>query len=294
MESKLFSERHDKAIREKRLKIPLRHELRRSLYRLMDRYSVRSGWDGEDNMTFDSVQSNILERRGWESLLWWDGKKMQPAGSFYEFIEKGVPYHVLDAIELFRRQLDYKKAASFLSELNTIFDIHHSQVRYFQGDFYLIDSSFIESQVAAQAQELLQSTGFQGALQEFSEARASFMDKDFKRTILMSNHALESTLKAILGIERKKTSELIRRICNNEFVPAYYEGFLNQLRGLLEIVPAIRTNEAGHGQGKAVTQVPPAVAEFALHLSGSLIVFLIKRHMERNPIEPEDESDLPF
>ena len=297
MTAKLFSERHDKALRDKRLRLALRLDLRRSIYRLMDRYSTWGGWDNVDNLTCDAVVQSFLDRRGWKSMQWWDGKQMQPAASFEEFLEKGVPSHILDAIELFREQLDHKKTLPFTSELNNIFEIHHSPIRFFRGEFYVIDSAFLESQVLAQTQQLLEANSFQGALDEFLEARSAYMEKDFKRTVLMANHAFESTLKAVLELDRKRsTAELIKKACRGGLVPTYYEGFLDHFQEFMTILTVTRTNEAGHGQGKEVTAVPPPLAEFALHLSGALIVFLIKRHLERTPPEEPEfpEDDIPF
>jgi hypothetical protein len=292
MKETLFSERHEKALRNKLFKISLRMDLRRSLLRLFNRYSVWGGWSNEENLTCEAIASTILDRRGWQTLLWWDGKAMQTVSDFKEFIEKGTPHHVLDAIELFQQELDYKKISSFVSELNTLFEIHHSNLRYFRGEFYLIDSAFLESEVLSQAQKLLASNNFEGALEEFLDARSAFLEKDYKRSVLMANHAFESTLKGILGIQ-KKTGELIKKICRDGHIPSYYEGFLEHFQDFLNIVPTTRSNEAGHGQGKDVTAVPAPLAELALHLSGSLIVFLIKRHIESIPQEGKDEDD-PF
>lgn len=292
MKNKLFSERHERAIFDKKIRIGLRVDLRNSLLRLLRRYSTYGGYDNEDNFSFEIVSSEILDRRGWRTLQWWDGSKFCEADGFQEFIEKGTPHHVLDSIELFINQLDQKKIPGFVYELNTIFELHHSRLRYFRGEFYVIDSAFIESSVLVQAQQLLGSNKFIGALDEFLQARSAYLGKDFKRTILMANHAFESTLKGILGVEKRKTAELIKRICREGVVPAYYEKFMEHFIEFLNIVPITRDNESGHGQGKEVTSVPPALAELALHLSGSLIVFLIKRHIEKKPTEPEE--DIPF
>ena len=292
MREKVFSERHEKALREKRIKLRISQELRRSLMRLFSRYSVWGGWNNEDNLTFLAVSSALLDRRGWKMLQWWDGKQMRAASNFEEFVEKGVPHHILDAIELFLDEIDYKKRPSFIQELNTIFEIHHSSLRYFRGDFYLIDSAFLESQILTQAQKLLETNDFQGALDEFLRARSAFLEKDFRQTILFSNHAFESTLKAVLGIQKKKTGELIKKASFGGLVPSYYEGFLNSLHEFLCIVPTTRDNEAGHGQGKNLVSVPEPLAEMALHLSGTMIVFLIKRYMEKTP--SSSEEDIPF
>jgi hypothetical protein len=272
----------------------LRLDLRRSLLRLFNRYSVRGGWNNEDNLTFEAVSAALLDRRGWEMLQWWDGKEMKPTHDFDEFIEKGAPHHVLDAIELFLDVLDDRKRPSFGHELNTLFEIHHSPLRHFKGEFYVIDSAFLESQVQGQAQQLLETSNFHGALDEFLQARSAFMEKDFKQTILLANHALESVLKAVLGLEKKvKTGELIKKVCHGELIPTYYEGFLDAFQNILSIVPTTRDNEAGHGQGKEVTSVPPALAELTLHLSASMIVFLIKRYAEKH-LPQLDEEEIPF
>ncbi len=292
MKAKVFSERHDRALREKKIRLSLRVELRRSIYSLLMRYSTWGGWDNEENFTRDNVVSGIISRRGWRSLQYWDGKNMTPAETFEEFIEKGTPHHILDTLELFLEEVDNKKRIGFVSELNNLFDIHHSNLRYFRGEFFIIDSAYIESHVLAQAQQLLDNNNFSGALQEFLDARSAYTGKDYKRAILMANHAFESTLKGVLGIKGKKTGELIKRICKDGVIPSYYEGFLGQFYEFLCIVPVTRDNEAGHGQGKEITAVNPSLAELAIHLSGSLIVFLIKRHMERTP--PVEDDDIPF
>ncbi len=89
MKPKVFSERHEKALRDKKLRLSFRQELRKSLIRLFWRYSVWSGWNNEDNLTVDAVVSAILDRRGWDALQWWDGKKFIQANSFEDFIQRG-------------------------------------------------------------------------------------------------------------------------------------------------------------------------------------------------------------
>lgn len=150
----------------------------------------------------------------------------------------------------------------------------------------------MESQVLAEAQKLLETTSFQGALDEFMQAGTAFMEKNYKQTVLMANHALEGTMKSVLNLPNKRTGELIKKVCYSGLIPSYYEGFLNSFHDFVSIVPMTRDNEAGHGQGKDIKLIPSALAELALHLSGSMIVFIIKRYMERNPVDEGDE--IPF
>jgi len=297
MKDRVFSERHEKALRSKRIKLSLRLEFRRSLLRLFQSYSGWNDWLGEYEIC-EAVAKAILDRRGWQALQYWNGAGMVSVNHFSEFIEKGTPHHVIDAIELFVDELELDKIAKFTSDLNKLFEIHHINLRYFNGEFYIIDSDFLESEVLSQAQQLLDSNTYSGALEEFLNARSAFMEKDYKQCILLANHALESTMKAILGKDAN-TGELIKKICRDGYAPSYYEGFLDHFREFLNIVVKTRNNEAGHGQGKDVADVPASLAELTLHLSASLIVFLIKCHLEKNPpveIAPQDiiDEDVPF
>ncbi|MCX5867700.1 MAG: hypothetical protein NT009_09555 [Proteobacteria bacterium] len=292
MKPKVFSERHEKAILEKRLKISMRIELRKSILRMMDNYSSWDSNNGE-NMSLNYVEHSMLDRRGWDKLQWWNGEKFISAQSFSEFIVKGTPSHVLDAIELFIEYLNFKRHPDFENDINNLFEIHNSSIRYFQKEFYIIDSAFIESVILKQAQELLQTNQFRGALDEFLRARSAHAEKNYKDTILYSNHAFESTMKSILNIQNKKTGELIKKICHGGLIPSYYESFLNSFYEILCIVPTTRDNEAGHGQGKELKSIPPALAELSLHLSASVIVFLMKRYIEQNPPKAK-EDEVPF
>ncbi len=290
MKSKVFSERHGKALKEKKIQISLRQELRKSLVHLFHQYSQ---WD-YDNEKINTVSSAILSRRGWDFLQRWDGKQMTQVENFEDFIEHGTPHHVLDAIELFIEQIHNEQHQGFISELNNLFEIHHSPIRFFRNEFYVVDSAFLESAILSEAQKLLETTGFNGALDEFMQARGAYMEKDFKRTILMANHALESTMKAILEMPNRRTSELIKKVCHSGLVPSYYEGFLDSFHDFVSIVPTTRDNEAGHGQGKEIKEISPALAELSLHLSGSMIVFLIKRHIEKEHQPQKAMDDVPF
>jgi len=70
---------------------------------------------------------------------------------------------------------------------------------------------------------------------------------------------------------------------------------LKSFQDLLEMPPTIRSNSGGHGSGKEKLIVPQEFAQFMLHLSGSLIHFLIKSHIAHQKEEPESFTELePF
>lgn len=70
-------------------------------------------------------------------------------------------------------------------------------------------------------------------------------------------------------------------------IPEYYAGFIKAFEeNILMSVYKMRCEElgAGHGQGKKVNEIPKELAELAVHLSGVLIHFLIKRHLSGSDI----------
>lgn len=55
---------------------------------------------------------------------------------------------------------------------------------------------------------------------------------------------------------------------------------------------------AGHGQGRELNEAPKELAELGVHLSGVLIHYLIKRHLNKTRLEKQimssGEEDLSF
>jgi hypothetical protein len=70
---------------------------------------------------------------------------------------------------------------------------------------------------------------------------------------------------------------------------------------VLQTVPFMRNELAGHGQGQEVLPVSRELAELCLHFAGSLILFCVRRHLALNPPEKPpastghvpQEDDLP-
>jgi hypothetical protein len=73
---------------------------------------------------------------------------------------------------------------------------------------------------------------------------------------------------------------LIRKLYENDIIYSHLESFTNNLVKILEGLPTIRNRQGSHGQGLDPKKVNKSYAEFALHLAGSFIVFLIERYEE--------------
>ncbi|MCS7153599.1 MAG: abortive infection family protein [Bacteroidia bacterium] len=56
----------------------------------------------------------------------------------------------------------------------------------------------------------------------------------------------------------------------------------------MQWVPTIRNNEGAHGPGAEPRKVSPALAEFALHMTYAVVLFLLKRYAEKYPMPPAE------
>lgn len=144
-----------------------------------------------------------------------------------------------------------------------------------------MDSEFIHSEIVKPALSLLNAPGFQGARDEFVKAHGHYRAGEYRQTVSMAANALESTFKAIFDQKKwaytkgARLSDLAKIAKQNKLWPDYMDNSFDQLLATLQSgLPKIRDNDAAHGQGSSVKQVPAYVAAYALHLAASKIVFL--------------------
>lgn len=197
-----------------------------------------------------------------------------------EFVMGAYPSQVLDVVEIFA-QGPLDRSADFQAEINEAFQDEKCPWLLCDGNFFQFDSEFLEVHVLHRTHELLAAARFDGALQEFAEARNDLAAGDFKGAIHNAAKAFESALKAIHKRHEGNAKALIDDLKSMSF----YEGFPASLVSgfgdqVLMTLPTIRNRAGGHGQGEAVIEVPRSLAELSLHLSASFIVFLVKRHLE--------------
>jgi hypothetical protein len=281
----------------------------------MEQEDPYRGYDSDSSILWGPLVDTLKREHGWEELRAYQSKDAWEAVGIKDFILRGVPRFVLDAVELFYDQLAQEKEKvrrsgaqpeRYSQALNTIFEDGNLPWRMLQGRITRVDSKWIEAEIHAKASELLGLEGFDGALAEFQEARSALSSGDTKGAIHAANLALESCMKCILGVDQEKPGKLIRMVIDSGLVPEYHADFLEAFgEHILRSVPDARNWEkgVGHGQGVSINDPPRSLAELAVNLGGVLIVFLIKRHIEgkptppANPAEPEEEplaDDIPF
>jgi len=149
-----------------------------------------------------------------------------------------------------------------------------------------IDSKYLHNEVIKKTLTLLYGNSFKAALNEFENALEKYTKKEYPEAITYANSAFESVMKMIVGKDNLDAGQLIAEVKKLEirgtkFLPSHYENFGIEIKKLLNCLPITR-NEKGipHGKGSKIESVDKSFAEFALHLSGSFIVFLIERYEE--------------
>jgi len=173
-------------------------------------------------------------------------------------------------------------------EINDSFNIHKIGYEIVENKIIRKDSMYLHKEVIKEALFLLKDKKFNNAFVEFEKALENHTLKYDKEAITYSNAAFESTMKIILnkttGDATQLISDLLKcEINSKRLIPNYYTSFLEDFKKILQAVPITR-NEKGkglsHGSGTEESKVDPSFAELALHMTGTLIVFLIRRYNE--------------
>lgn len=295
----LFSHRHRAALFEtKTLKPSFYQALRVGLERILDRCSDSSNFD---NWTYDRATEMLCTLRGWNHLQVRDGQSRREV-SFREFMLQGFPTDTLDAIEAWFAS-EPQEAAQAAKDLNALLVIHSSPWRFVAGEAVLVDSSYLHDELVARSAELLGNAKATGPLQEFQGALSALQAGDTKRAVVEAHKSVESVMKLVLGTNEHLTfGRLLSEIVKSGLLPEYYEEFLRHFEMLaLGAVKARNRPGTGHGQGPDAVEVPRGLAQFAIHLAGSINVFLLEHWIEKQGPQPapaqEDsmsDEDVPF
>lgn len=315
MALKVFSKRHPEAAREVSLSQPVRRRIWYVIEEFDPYYDPNSINNNNRTLAWDELPDCLKKEHGWEELRAYQSRsEWEVLKDAKEFILRGVPRFVLDAMELFYDLLVEDKVhwntpladpAQYQGQLNVVFEDANLPWRMLEGRIIRVDSKWLEAEIHSKAAELLFIGGFEGALAEFQHARSDFSSGDYKGAMHAANLAVESTMKAILGIDQEKPGRLIKKVIDSGLVPDYHEGFLKAFEEhILRAVPVVRNFEkgVGHGQGIDVNEPPKSLAELAVNLSGVLMLYLLKRHLELHPAneepkagpETDDYDDIPF
>ena len=288
-----FSKRHAVALKSKKIVPYLPQRLRVAIRRTLFGFSTWGGNDNEENITFDEVESELMTFYGAEHLSAYNKKGELVPSSLVGVIESGYPSMVINVIEAFCERIDEKVKCE--KELNSLFEIHNSPWRVVNATVVLIDSDYLHNEVIAKTQNLLRENSVPGALEELTKASSYLTEGNTKDAVVCAHKSVESVMKTCLETKKHLTfGKLLEKLIKSEFIPEYYEEFFVHFEKLaLGAAKERNLPGRGHGQGKEPTEVPKCLAEFAVHLAGTINLFLLKRWIESRP-EEEEVEEPPF
>ncbi|MFZ2456779.1 MAG: abortive infection family protein [Candidatus Altiarchaeia archaeon] len=184
----------------------------------------------------------------------------------------------------------FKDVTAFIQDTNDIFQLDKIGYEIIRTDYdFLIvrtDSKYLHQEVVKNALNLLEGKGFEAPLMEFEKALGHYTKKNYPEAITYANSSFESVMKVILSKDTGDATQLIKDLMAHKrngqpFLPPYYESLGVQLKNLLQCLPVTRNEKgADHGKGLKEVVVDKSYAEFAIHLSGTFIVFLIHHYRE--------------
>jgi len=173
--------------------------------------------------------------------------------------------------------------SKLLVELNSRFREHGVGYQFEDGRILRIDSQYIHQQAVKPTLSILSDKAYSGPQDEFLSAHEHFRNGRHQEALVDALKAFESTMKVICdkrgwAYSNSDTAKKLIAICfKSGLIPAFWQSHLNGLRSTLEGgVPTVRNKMGGHGQGTEVVNVPDHIAAYALHMTASTIVFLVK------------------
>ncbi len=175
-----------------------------------------------------------------------------------------------------------------INELNYRFREHGVGYQYESGQIIKIDSQFIHSEVMKPVLNFLSDTIYEGANEEFLKAHKHYLKGRYKECLNECLKAFESCLKTICKKrnwqyhdKRSTAKDLIQIVFDKGLIPSFMQSHFSALKSTLESgLPTARNRQSGHGQGLTQIIVPEYIAAYALHLTASNILLLVKADEE--------------
>jgi hypothetical protein len=223
--------------------------------------------------------------------LEWDGRRTayhraaaqdmgfpgSPGGVVGWVIANGTTEQFLDFLEISFEWRPNKRQSAFCRSINNLAERHRFGYRLEEdGTARMIDSPALSEMVIGPALLAVRRPGWEAAEQSFKEAlhhqRGGVAENDDALTA--ANSALEAALKAA-GMKGDRLSALAKDLRGKLDIPPELEGVPDALDTLLKRSGAIRDNHGdAHGRDAGKGEVPQALVNLTIQLTGAFIVFL--------------------
>ena len=242
---------------------------------------------------YQYIHDTLCREYGLFTLRQSRGNNFEKVGNY--FLELQDPEKALDIIEIIFKLIDTHvrenqqgvfygskmRPDDAITELNQRFNEHGIGYQFESGEIVRMDSKLVHSEVVKPALSFLQEKIYAGANDEFLRAHEHYRHKRYKECLNECLKAFESMMKAICKKRRWKytetdTAKTLLDICfKNGLIEPFWQSHFTGLRATLESgIPTVRNKTSGHGQGTDLTNVPPSVASYVLHLTATILLFL--------------------
>lgn len=219
---------------------------------------------------------------------------------------------VLDLIDMLAHGVleQYRKGASdkFDEVINEVFRLNGVGYELIQGHLIHKGNEVTHTQITRPALFLLSDPLYSTANEELLNAFSKFREDLFKDAIHQANSAFESTMKIIIHknnwsiinrnpkkkppsvqaasanllidtiLEHAQLNLLIDTTLEHGDVEKFHKTALEGMRNSLQALASLRNAHGGHGQGNEIIETYRRHCEFALHMTASNIIYLIKTY----------------
>lgn len=296
---RLFSKRHEDAIFQKKIQPSLSKRLRRRIYALLVKHDFSYDDATETGYRYTTsvlqqAEPELCRRYGQDKLVAFNDSDQRVPVGLEGFALGAYPSQVFDLVELFSHESPPDVQIAFQRDLNNALEEEKCPWRLTDGQFFKVDSEFLEANVVARSYELLKVEGYEGALDEFNEARNDLTAGDFKGAIHNACKSVESVLKIILRRDSGNASTLIRGLLEDGFYSDVPEEVARAFgEQVLMALPFLRNKLGAHGQGGEILDVPRHYAELSIHLAASFLLFIIQKAIAQRPPQQEETEPKP-
>ena len=204
------------------------------------------------------------------------------------YFKSGYPSNALEVVEQFAQGLkshNVQDAFSFQGEVNESMLAFSCAWRLSDDRFFQVDSQFLHEELIEKGQDVLSKAGFEGAHEEYQQAREYLSEVRVKDTILYAFKSFESALKTTVDKHNGDISALLLAFREQGFLDDIPEAQAKAIcKQVLPAIAILRNELGGHGQGVAIVDVPKPYAVLALHLAGALNQFVVEQHLRKKPV----------
>jgi hypothetical protein len=193
-------------------------------------------------------------------------------------------WSTFDVIECFCAWIDEERLLKVQRALNDTFRDFEIPWRLAEGQLFLVDNTFMEDEVLAEASPLLALAEFDGAKHEFKQARNAIVDGNAREAIVYAAASVESTYKAALGNSSKVGIDLVQAYVNANLMDGLPKPRAQAIQKSLMPTALLRNELGAHGHGTDVLEVPMEYAELAVGLAATMNAFVAKQHLRRQEV----------